>query len=317
MKKVFSVVLSIIITLTIFNVNVKAAENAQVPKEIITYGDEQLYEIKKPSNMYEFSISEYDMYKQLKSAGDEFLKEQGWSKERISQFKNYDYVAELKQKATLSEQELKSQGYGEQQIKALKTDDWSEYGIQAKSAILQQRIGLSTTSDNNRTWNFYYEWAWSSRPSFSGSYIIGIRWVGSTNGSVCIPTLLSNSMSSVQMVDLDDGYKIIYTSHMEHSKVDLNAAQRKFKGYELWSQTPPNPTLRLYAMSGYGYIRLNNTTSMDRVTLGWKYGHSVKNVDPKLSITTSGASVAFTFSDGVSESASIIKSFSPNGSEVN
>lgn len=263
-----------------------------------------------PKHMKKVTVSEYDMYKQLQKKSNETLLKDGWDTKKIQEFRQDDFVQTLKERSKLSKNELKQMGYSDEKVNLLQNNtDWSESKVRALSSDLNISGGLSYTSDNNCSWTFYYQWGWDSNPTFRGYDVMGARWIGSTNGNTSVPALSSANVH-INMIDTDDGYKKLYTTTIGMDKVDLNAAQARFHGYETLD------VYRAFAMSGYETFTLNNSAPMERVTLAVKYGHTTSTLALNPSISLSGPNVSFSFSFGVTEAGSLITTYRTDGSEV-
>ena len=55
---------------------------------------------------------------------------------------------------------------------------------------------MSTVTNGGRDWELYYEWHWTDRPIFAMTDILGVRALGSVNGTVAIPVVLEKSSNT-------------------------------------------------------------------------------------------------------------------------
>ncbi|WP_286905600.1 hypothetical protein [Clostridium sp. UBA1652] len=300
MKKFVTVLLVSILTLLPISVQ------ASTIKPTSPLENEVLQKIGKPK-MTKTQINEYTLYKDLNKASDEELISDGWSSNKIESFKKYNFVETVKERSKLSIDELKNMGYSDDKINLLKTTtNWTEDKLMAVSSTLYLQGGAGLASNNNRNWNFYYEWGWDSNPGFVGYDIVAARWSGTTNGTVANATLI-DSRVQIYMMDIDNGNQMVYSNILSLDKVDINAGSANFRGYYVMAGK------RCNALAGYAQFTVSNTKPMEVVTMSFKYGHATSSLTLSPSISLSGPSVDFSFSKGVNESGRILETYNPDG----
>lgn len=305
MKRILSLFLAVLTIVASISVQVYAKEKAMTSEEIAPST------IVKPKHMAKVEVNEYELYKELKKKSDQDLLKDGWSIEKIEEFKKHNYVETLKERSKLSKDQLKQMGYSNEKIDILKNNStWSESQLVALASTCLVSFGVNYTLNSTAIWEFYSQWSWTTNPGFTGyDEVLGARWMGSTNGNTSMPTLTSSNFA-INMIDTDGGFNLIATKYSSMSKVDLNAGQLKFKGYEIIGDH------RTFPMSGYGTFRLDNSKAMERVTLSLKYGHTTSSFAFNPSIALSGTDLGFTFTFGTNEVAGDIVTFRSDGTIV-
>lgn len=301
MKKFLSLLLISILTLLPISVQASTIRTTS-PLE-----NELLRKIEKPKHMTKTQVSEYTLYKDLKKVSDKELLADGWNREKIESFRRYDFAETVKERSKLSVDELKNMGYSDDKINILKTTtDWTEDTLMAVSSTLYLQGGAGLVTNNNRNWNFYYEWGWDSNPGFVGYDIVAARWSGTTNGNVANATLI-DSRVQIYMMDIDNGNQLVYSNILSLDKVDINAGKASFRGYYVMAGK------RCNALAGYAQFTVSNTQPMEVVTMSFKYGHATSSLTLNPSISLSGPSVDFSFSRGVDELGNILQTYNPDG----
>lgn len=310
MKKLVSFLIMFLLIMTPFSVSA----NVNV---IDTNDQNELYSMVKKDTIIETKINEYDEFKKLQNTDENTLLSQGWTEQEIKDLKEFDFEKALKERANLSNENLSKMGYSSSKISSLKENvsntALSEADLRAYSGVLTLKMGFMSTTNSARDWKIYYEWFWDPQPIFLTKDIIGIKALGSVNGTVAVPTLMSDSIANTNYEFYDNsGSNSVKGSF---TRVDLNLAQYVFN-----MQSTGSNGLKTWARSGYGHVHFNNTTPMDRLTVGVQYGHSQGSLSPSIEISggSGGISggVTFAFSYGVNNEASLVKVFSPNGTEL-
>lgn len=273
-------------------------------------------EVVIPNSIVEVNVNEYDEVMKLKSLTDEELTSLGCDNEEIDTLRNFNYEEELKERLKKDKLDLNNyinkDALSKNSVANIKDIDLSEEltptELRALSATLTLRSGINSIESNATNWRLYYEWTWSSSPTFLWTDIIGVRALGTVNGANATPTIMNSSFAMTnyfyKSTDKWDGE---YMSNFE--KVDIGASQAKFS-MARWILEESRAT------SGYGYVVFNHSKPMERLAIALQYGHSAIGIKPSMSITLPG-SVKFGFSPATcTTETSVIKTYDRNGNVV-
>lgn len=301
MKKITSILLTIIVLISALSVS------------SISYANEtELKQNKDISSSIENgeTITEYDeyaMYKKIASKTDAQLKAEGYSDENIEYIRDFDFEEEIRLRASLPYETLKTYGYTDSEIKELKsikpTDTLAE--IQKKS-IARATLGSSirihkkgTLTENGKSVNYVdlkYMFKWKKIPVFLATDTVAIAFNSGNSSQYAYKkvsgynlkaplTILSNNKIS--------GRTISWSIDTKSGK----AVSAKFLVATKGVDGPVNAM----CWSGTGYLRLTNPKKA-RLYIDACYGHSVLNIKPSFSISSSGSvSIGVSFNWGVDE----------------
>lgn len=260
-------------------------------------------------------INEYDEFKNLQNTDEKELLTLGWTVQEIKDLKEFDFEKAVKERALLSNEQLSKMGYSSDKISLfneISDEILSEEDLRALAGVLTLNVSFRSIANAGRDWYIDYGWFWDPQPIFLMKDIVGVKALGSVNGTVAIPTLMSDStcFTTYEYYNMQYSHKIDST----FKRVDLNLAQNVFN-----MQSTGSSGLKTWARSGSGRLHFNNTTTMDRFKVAIQYGHSQFAFDPSIDLSIGGGisgGVSFGFSKNVNTEANVIKEFTPNGTEL-
>ena len=232
-------------------------------------------------------INEYDYINSIKNANYIQLKNLNLSQIDISKIKSIDYKAEILKRKQLDNQILTSMGYSENEIKILKNFSGSEAEMQALAGELyytSKKDHHYYNSSNKTTYAGYtMRFTWTKTPIMQFSDIIAASW---SEG------FLVNKTSSKVLLTykLRDGS---YYNKKAKNNLELNTFSSKF---EVSNTVPYTP--HYFIKSGKLTLRLYKKGRIKNIACVMKYGHTILNVKPSISISN-GISFSFTPSFGV------------------
>lgn len=246
-------------------------------------------------------ISEYQAIKNLKSKSDNELRNIGYTDKEIMDLRNFDYKNAIEKRAKLDKETLKSMGYSDKKVEQLKNFSGTEGEVIALSASAYIYSSFYYTTNGARDWYINFNWNWADYPFYNKTDIIGVRVLGSVNGTVaaCSP-IPSGSYATIKYCSDRNISRVLTTSTVGFSFVDTSAGKYTIPMYGgIAYDSAVGSNVNIYAMSGYGSLHVNNSAPMDRLTWRMEYGHSTSSGTPTISVSTSG-SVSFGWKSGTS-----------------
>jgi|GEM_PF-3880767 len=307
LKKIFALTLSAIMMMLPLSAEASSTSEQKSSKPIFE-------EVVMPNSIDEVSINEYDLIMDLKSLTDEELTSLEWDKEEIDNLRNLNYEEELKKQLEEDKLDLNNyinrNGLSKNSVDIDLSEELTPAELRRAAAKITLRFGLNDTFEAGVTWQFYYEWTWSSKPIFLlATDLIGVRGLATVaSGADATPTIMNSSYAMTSYFYNASGkWQGEFMSDFE--RVEIGASQAKFPQgkYSLEES---------WARSGYGYIVFNHSVPMTRVAVALKYGHTTVAVNPRMSITLPN-SVSFGFSPATcNEEAGIIHTYDRNGNII-
>lgn len=254
------------------------------------------------------TINEWDEYKKIVSKTDKELIELGFSKEDIVNIRNFDYEAEIRNRAKLDDNTLMNYGYTTEDIielrKAAVMDDIPENVIQSISTATMTS-NLSYVSNGSRVEsgstmyyvNMKYSWSWNRIPIFRIVDMVAVVYASSTSDQFTYCAQSSNKVHANLKPLYSSGSTYTQTESWVYSTDKPNSISATFS----LGLTDSEGTLTHFAYSGYGTFQLTNRSSTARLYIDACYGHTTINIVPNYSLSGSGLSLGIDFRLGMDE----------------
>lgn len=289
-RKILSVILTLIFTLSTFMINSQAinAENLIVEKNI--------------------TVNEWDEYIRIASKTEDELLELGYTKEDIVSIKSFDYEEEVRKRASLDDQTLEEYGYTTEEITVLREaaamDDIPAEVLKSISTATMTST-LKYVSSGSRTENdakMYYvnmkfSWSWSRIPFFRLIDMVAVVFASSTSNGFTYCVKSSNKVHANLTALLPTYSNITQVESWEYSTEKANSISAKFA----LGMIDADGNLTHFAYSGYGTFQLTNRSNKARLYVDAAYGHTTINIVPNYSLSGSGVSVGIDFKTGMDE----------------
>lgn len=253
----------------------------------------------------QIQISEYDMYRKLKSSTIEELKEMGLSSEEIEQVSQLDLYSELKKRASYSNDVLYALGYTDEMINELrnainrKTVDEEMLMNSTRAAVLTLNVNTPTCSQTKYIFN--YNFVWSSCPIFIKKDIVALCWAASSSNGSPLNVRINETQSYLKVVYTKTGNATaLPTSSLKYSiNNSYSSAYREVDmGYNYGDGDST------WLKKGEGKVQLEAAGSGKIQELFFKiaYGHNqLFLTSTGVDFTGTGFSIGFTFEFGVNE----------------
>ncbi len=266
------------------------------------------------SNEFETSrkavINEWDEYNRLISMTDSELKLNGFSSDKISQIRNFDYEAEIRKRAALDDLTLCLYGYTNDEIdqlrKAAAMKDIPENTIRAISTSTLTSVLRYMTNGVREEGNsdmYYvtmsYAWQWNRIPLFRVIDMVAVAFASSTSNNFTYYADNENFYVETTLSPVTTASSATYyqKKDWQFNTVDGNSISASF-AIGLFDS---NNDLTHFAYSGYGHFQLTNRSSQARLYIDASYGHTTINAVPAYSVNSSGISVGIDFRIGMDE----------------
>ena len=237
-------------------------------------------EFKSESQKF-FTITEYELFKQIQDQSDEQLANQGNTDEQIQKIREFDYIKELQKRATMSDTDLEKLGYEPERINKLRSFDGSEEQAIALSATLTLTCNISQHFYNGSQTvaKVNYNWNWSSMPVWTLTDAIAIVWDPSMYQT-------PNNPNDKQTISLYQGSNYIrkVTYSITPASPGHAAICRFPMLYDEWNN--------YWSKSASGVVYLGSTSQISDFAVRVSYAHTVVAGSPSVSFP-GGLSISF------------------------
>lgn len=266
MKKLFSVILSLVILL---GVNANAIE------------------IKNDNNI-NIVINEYDLIKNISEEYSENFQEYGLDSQQYKDILNYKdiYRKHINELNKLTDNSLKNNGYDDQQISIIRSftgseDEMSRIG--ASVTIKASTSGFKYDGDYTRG-TLKYTWSWSGVPVFKTQDMLAVSWNGWD---------VTSNVGYADYYGINSGN--IYTTKAATYTEDGNGTEGAAHKFKMAIEDN-----YYYAKDGGGTFTVKSDTHAKKDFYYYmEYGHSQITVSgPSFTVGTGGGSGSISFSFG-------------------
>lgn len=252
-----------------------------------------------------YSINEYDMFKELSKRDVSELSSLGYSKQEVDDIKSYEdiYIKHIEMLSTLSEKALFNHGYSKEQIQLIKDFNHSEKSTLSRNQYEMDRtlsrLGASLSLNTYATGFSYdgdytrgklkYSWSWSGIPAFKTTDAVVASWnnwiVEDESCKVYYHQINSGSYSKKKSANF-----------IEESNGTEGA------GHEIDMAINDN---YYYAKRGSGTLEIRSDVHAKKDFRAYiEYGHSQVVTSVGFSISNGGASGSINFSWGIKKADS-------------
>lgn len=224
-----------------------------------------------PKGVLVQTFNEYETWKHLKSLTDEQLLTEGFSKEDITEIREFDYATHIREVSELDDETLRAVRYTDEQIKVIREFDGSEEHLEI----------LATTM---MLWANYLDWYYSPNPSSESWVQLGISWafLGVPGGTWTDKVVFSWSHSfrldrSAATASVNYYYETVYgywatqtvypTPYQDTPGTDLNSAE-----FQIQNRKAINGLL-CRALDGTATIRIWDFGPKNSINFFGSYGH--------------------------------------------
>lgn len=253
-------------------------------------------------------INEWDEYKQIISMTDKELLAMGYTKEDITNIRNFDYEEEIRTRAALDDQTLRKYGYNNSEIRELRkvaAMDRIPEKIMKSISTSTMTSSLRYISNGSRTENnapmYYvnmkYSWSWSRIPFFRLVDMVAVVFASSTSDSFTYYVKSNQKVHAdlISVSSLYSDYSQVKSWVYSTSKPNSISAKFSIADYDA------NGALTHFAYSGYGTFQLTNRSNHARLYVDAAYGHTTISIVPSYSLSGSGLSVGIDFALGMDD----------------
>ena len=255
-----------------------------------------------------FSINEWDEYQRVVSMSDNELLEAGYTKEDITQIRNFNYEEEIKKRAALDDETLKAYRYTDHEIKELREAAEME---KIPESVMRSISSSTMTSELKYQGNgsyvaggstmYYvdmkYSWSWSRIPYFTLMDMVAIAYNSSVSNQFIYTSVSGYNLRChfQPLSSMDSAISQVKNWTYSTSKPNYISAKFAIGYYD------DSGALTHFVYSGYGFFRLTNRSNNAQLYVDAAYGHATISINPSYSVSVSGASIGLSFSSGVDE----------------
>lgn len=253
-------------------------------------------------------VSEWDEYTRITSMSDKELIKSGYTAEEIIEIRSFDYEKAIRDRAKLDYETLKRYGYTDseiielRQVASMKTipEDVMRSISEATMTSELRYAGNGSYQDAGKTMYYIdlkFSWNWNRIPLFHLVDMVAVGFDSSTTKDFMY-CVRSDRKVYANLISVNSSYSnISQVVEWEYSTSEANNISAEFAV----ALEDGNGNLTHFASSGYGLFRLTNRSNQAMLFVDACYGHSILDIDPDFSMSTSGSSIGINFGFGIDE----------------